>query len=254
MNLRILIPVAALLLGASVLAIAPRASAHTHVGVGIGVGVPIGGYYGPAYGPGYGPGYYGPPRAYYYDPYYYAPGYYYPPPTVVYEAPQPVVTVQQAPAAYWYYCAASRTYFPYVKECPNGWQAVPAQEQTATQQPPAPAPAGRVTYSLGDVLFAVGRAELAPAATATLDTLIASIAREPNRHLVIEGHTDASGRAADNLALSQQRAEAVKRYLVAHGVPADRITAVGRGEAGALASNATSDGRRQNRRVDVIVS
>jgi outer membrane protein OmpA-like peptidoglycan-associated protein len=233
----------AALLGAAILLIPAAAEARGHVGVGIGIGVGPG-YYG---GPGYYPGYYYP--GYYYD----GPAYYYPPPQVVYEAP-PVV-VEQAPGAFWYYCPPAKNYFPYVRECPTGWQAVPAQAQAASSaRPPAPAPAGRVTYRLGDVLFATGRSELQPAALGTLDSLLASINKEPNRHIVIEGHTDTVGKSADNLSLSQRRAEAVKQYLVAHGVPADRVTAVGKGDAGAIADNATAEGRQQNRRVDIVVS
>src|ERR1700757_3103382 len=74
------------------------AEARVRVGVGINVGVPYYYGYGPRY---YGSPYYSPP-AYYYGPGYYNPAYYYGPPEVVY-AP-PAVTVQQAPAAYWYYC------------------------------------------------------------------------------------------------------------------------------------------------------
>ena len=68
-------------------------------------------------------------------PYYAAPWYYYPPPAY-YPAPvviqqQPPVYVERQDAApetqnYWYYCADSKTYYPYVKECPAGWQRVPA--------------------------------------------------------------------------------------------------------------------------------
>ncbi|MDB5986374.1 MAG: hypothetical protein JWR16_1427 [Nevskia sp.] len=235
-----IIPAAGVLIGALMLLAPLAAAAHTRVGVGIGIGVP-----GPYYG---SPGYYYPPPAYYYGP-----SYYYPPPEVRYEAP-PVI-VQQAPAAFWYYCPPARAYFPYVKECPSGWQAVAAQQQPAsTHLQAAPAPAGRVTYRLGDVLFATGQSELQAGAMGTLDSLLASINKEPNRRIVIEGHTDATGRGADNLGLSQRRADAVKQYLVAHGVPPNRITAVGRGEAGPIASNATVDGRQQNRRVDIIVS
>ena len=67
------------------------------------------------------------PWSWYYPPPYYYPGYYYPYPA------QPVTYVEQGsapaaaePAGWWYYCEASRTYYPYVKGCPSGWQRVPA--------------------------------------------------------------------------------------------------------------------------------
>ena len=77
-----------------------------------------------------GPGYWGYPY-YYYPPYPYP--YYYPAPVVV-QQPAPVYTERQdvAPAneqGYWYYCTASRGYYPYVKECPGGWQKVPPTPQ-----------------------------------------------------------------------------------------------------------------------------
>lgn len=97
-------------------------------------------YIGVSVGPHWGPSYYAPYP--YYAPPYYPP--YYPP--VVVAAPAPPVYVQQAepvlappvatpptaaPINYWYYCAATKTYYPYVNECPAGWQKVP-------QQPPSP--------------------------------------------------------------------------------------------------------------------
>ncbi|MDR3415148.1 MAG: OmpA family protein [Nevskia sp.] len=190
---------------------------------------------------------------------YYGPSYYYyypPPPAVVYQAP--VVTTVQVPAGYWYYCPAARMYFPYVQECAGGWQAVPAQGAALSHasQPGAeapPAPAGKVVYRLGDVLFATGKAELRPQARQTLDAMIASIGKEPSRRIVVEGHTDNTGHADFNRELSRRRAEAVRDYLIAHGAPADRISAVGKGEAAPIARNDTAAGRSQNRRVDVVV-
>jgi outer membrane protein OmpA-like peptidoglycan-associated protein len=231
------------------------AAAGGRVGIGVQIGGP-GYYHHPYYGP----------RAYYYYPppyYYYGPGYYYyypPPPQTVYA--EPPETVEQAPPAYWYYCPDAKAYYPYVKECGSGWQAVPAQAENKTPPPqqgssrpaPVPAPQGKVTYRMGDLLFAPGQAELQPAALATLDALVASIAKEPDRHLVVEGHTDSTGDEAGNRELSQRRADAVMQYLVAHGVSPSRISAVGKGQDNPIASNDTAEGRKRNRRVDVVVS
>ncbi len=247
MNRQIATAVTGIALGASLIFLPVVASARGHVGIGIGIGVPGPHYYG-------GARYYSPPA------YYYGPSYYYPP-EVIYEEAPPVVYESDAvvpaepPQAFWYYCLPAQAYFPYVRECPGGWQAVPAPERKmADKRRPAPAPAGRVTYRLGDVLFRTGRSELEPAAMDTLDSLLASIENEPNRRIVIEGHTDAVGDDENNLSLSRARAEEVKAYLIERGVRAGRITAVGKGEAGAIADNATAEGRQQNRRVDVIVS
>lgn len=109
---------------------------------GASVGIYVGpGFYGP--GPGWGPYY---PRAYYPGPYYpspyYAvPPYPYTPPVIVTPAPvqvAPPVYIEQTPqqaqapspqadSGYWYYCKPAEAYYPYVKECPQGWQKVPAQ-------------------------------------------------------------------------------------------------------------------------------
>ncbi len=96
---------------------------RTRVSVGLYFGVPLAGF-----------GYYG----FYPPPYYYPPYYFYPPyhPAPVVIQQQPTVYVEQnpqpAPAAspsgsYWYFCADSRAYYPYVKECPSGWQRVAPQ-------------------------------------------------------------------------------------------------------------------------------
>ena len=64
------------------------------------------------------------PWSWYYPPPYYYPGYYYPQPVTYVE--QGAAPAPAEPAGWWYYCEASRTYYPYVKECPSGWQRVPA--------------------------------------------------------------------------------------------------------------------------------
>ncbi len=77
----------------------------------------------------------------------------------------------------------------------------------------------------------------------------------PSAHMEIQGHTDSSGRAAANTALSQQRADAVRAVLVNEmGVKGDNITAKGYGSAQPVADNKTAEGRTQNRRVIAVVS
>lgn len=110
-----------------------------------------------------------------------------------------------------------------------------------------------VVVTLGDVLFEVGQADLAPEAEASLVDVIELLESEPDKAIRIEGHTDSTGPAAANLRLSERRAGAVRDALVALGVPADRIRAVGMGEDFPIASNETDQGRARNRRVDVIV-
>ena len=74
------------------------------------------------------------------------------------------------------------------------------------------------------------------------------MARNPNRVLHIEGHTDNVGDAEDNLQLSQARAEAVQDHLISQGIAADRLRVRGFGETAPKTTNATPEGRKVNRR------
>jgi outer membrane protein OmpA-like peptidoglycan-associated protein len=87
----------------------------------------------------------------------------------------------------------------------------------------------------------------------TLDRVAALLETYPDLNVRIEGHTDSLGDAAANLALSQQRAEAVKQALIERGVAPERLTARGLGPERPIADNATPAGRAQNRRVEVYV-
>lgn len=103
----------------------------------------------------------------------------------------------------------------------------------------------------GDVLFDTGSSALAPGAYSRLDQLADTLARYPDTDVIVKGHTDGAGTEASNQTLSEQRADAVRRYLIGKGVPASRITAVGFGETMPLATNSTPEGRQQNRRVEI---
>ncbi len=98
--------------------------------------------------------------------------------------------------------------------------------------------------------FASGKANLTATGQASLQRLADKIG---NGSIRVEGHTDSQGSEAANLTLSRQRAEAVRQVLVANGVPAGRIRAIGRGEADPIADNASETGRARNRRVEIIV-
>ncbi|QOC21667.1 OmpA family protein [Wenzhouxiangella sp. AB-CW3] len=110
-----------------------------------------------------------------------------------------------------------------------------------------------VVVTLGDVLFATGETELQADALSNIEDVVELLQTEPDKRIRIEGHTDSTGPANVNMRISQQRAEAVRDQLVAMGIEADRIQAVGMGEDFPIASNESSDGRSRNRRVDVIL-
>ena len=105
----------------------------------------------------------------------------------------------------------------------------------------------------GTVLFVEGEAVLTDEARSLLDSAIDIIGGDEGTAFIVAGHTDNQGESAANKLLSQQRAEAVVSYLVSGGVEAVRLTAIGYGDEQPLASNATEEGRAQNRRIEFVI-
>jgi outer membrane protein OmpA-like peptidoglycan-associated protein len=110
-----------------------------------------------------------------------------------------------------------------------------------------------LVLTLGDVLFAPNQSELTTAAMRKLYPFVTILKDQPQRSIRIEGYTDSRGTESSNLDLSQRRADAVRDFLIDNGISPRRITARGYGETAPVASNATLAGRRENRRVEVIV-
>ncbi len=110
-----------------------------------------------------------------------------------------------------------------------------------------------LVLTLGDLLFGFDSAELKAGNTSNLDRLVTFLKEYPERNAVIEGHTDNVGNETYNRELSQQRAEAVRSYLVQQGIGAERLTAVGLGQSQPVASNDSEAGRQSNRRVEIII-
>ena len=104
-----------------------------------------------------------------------------------------------------------------------------------------------------DLLFEVDSAALAPGAYARLGRLSDTLHRYPDSDVVVRGHSDATGPATHNLRLSEDRAAAVRDYLISEGIQPTRLTAIGFGEAMPVASNASGFGRQQNRRVEIEI-
>lgn len=104
-----------------------------------------------------------------------------------------------------------------------------------------------------DILFAVDSAAVSPSAQSDLRVLAENLGRYQQSNVQIVGHTDNTGSAAHNQDLSQRRANAVTSVLMGYGVPASRLSAIGRGEDNPIASNLTPEGRAQNRRVDIVI-
>lgn len=102
------------------------------------------------------------------------------------------------------------------------------------------------------ILFDTDSARIRPESLATLDEVTKLLTAEPGWQILIEGHTDASGAAAHNQTLSEQRAASVKDYLAGKGIPAARLSTAGFGASNPVADNATELGRAQNRRVELV--
>ena len=122
-------------------------------------------------------------------------------------------------------------------------------------------PLGTVVYTDGcamvlarleGVHFAFDSAKLTSEAKSILDGALTAIKANPSAHLTVEGHTDSTGSDSYNYDLSERRAQAVVNHLSSSGVAASRMSSVGKGASNPVASNDTSEGRRQNRRVEVI--
>lgn len=108
--------------------------------------------------------------------------------------------------------------------------------------------------TFGDVLFAVGKADVNNAAFVNLQKLADYLKQNAERQVLIEGFTDSTGSDSLNLKLSQDRADAVARELVNRGVDFKRITTRGYGKAFPVASNSNASDRALNRRVEVTIS
>jgi len=108
--------------------------------------------------------------------------------------------------------------------------------------------------NMSDVLFKSGSFELLPGARERLAKVSGIVLAYQGLRLAVEGHTDSIGGDEYNRRLSEQRADAVRDYLVQQGITSDAITASGFGKSEPVASNDTPEGRQQNRRVELVVS
>jgi outer membrane protein OmpA-like peptidoglycan-associated protein len=111
-----------------------------------------------------------------------------------------------------------------------------------------------LVVNMSDVLFDSGKYTLRPMAREKLAKISGIVLAYPSLKLAVEGNTDSVGTELFNQELSEQRAAGVRTYLVQQGVPESSTTATGFGKTRPIASNDTSEGRQQNRRVELIVS
>jgi outer membrane protein OmpA-like peptidoglycan-associated protein len=125
-----------------------------------------------------------------------------------------------------------------------------ALEQVATVRQEA---RGLVVTLAAPVLFGSNDATLLPSAQERLDVVADALRASGNESFRVEGHTDSRGSDNYNIELSRRRAEAVRTFLMSRGVDPDQIRAYGYGEQRPVASNASPEGRANNRRVEIVL-
>lgn len=108
-------------------------------------------------------------------------------------------------------------------------------------------------FTLNDLQFDVGKATIRPSSFPQLQELLDYLQWKTEDKIEIAGHTDNTGKSADNLILSQQRADAVKSWLIKKGISADRLTAKGYGDTQPVADNSDEDGKQKNRRTEIKI-
>ena len=104
------------------------------------------------------------------------------------------------------------------------------------------------------VTFATNSATLSTAAQDALTKAAQTLVQYPDTTLTVAGHTDNTGTDAINEPLSQRRAQSVASYLNQRGVATSRLSTIGYGSRQPVASNATAEGRAQNRRVEILIN
>ena len=108
----------------------------------------------------------------------------------------------------------------------------------------------RGCWVIGDVKFDFDKWDIKPMFYPVLDEVLTALKKNPNLKVEIQGHADSTGTVQYNQSLSEKRAKAVMEYLVKKGIKRERLSAVGYGLKRPAATNATKEGRAQNRRVE----
>jgi OmpA-OmpF porin, OOP family len=111
-----------------------------------------------------------------------------------------------------------------------------------------------IVLSLLGIKFPSGRSTIDGGSAALMKKVQQGLALFPGASISVEGHTDANGTDSTNLILSQDRADAVRQYLVGTlGIDPEKVSSVGYGEARPVATNETAAGRTRNRRIDLVI-
>lgn len=147
----------------------------------------------------------------------------------------------EKPTYFWISCNQNEAVF-FIKNVRIAKGAVPLYDRMATD--------GKIiTYG---ITFDVGKSVIKPESMGEINRIVKLMQENPDLKFEVQGHTDATGNAAANQTLSEQRAQAIVAKLTELGVSADRLTAVGKGQTTPLADNGTDEGRARNRRVEFV--
>lgn len=137
-------------------------------------------------------------------------------------------------------------------------KVIPIAVDTTVTQPIAMEVAKVMSDTLivlgAELLFETNKSTLRSEHFPTLNPIVDYLLAHPERSVKISGHTDNTGREAHNLALSKQRADVVAEYLVSNGVNLKSIETSGEGSSRPMAENTTEEGRKKNRRVELLIS
>ena len=105
----------------------------------------------------------------------------------------------------------------------------------------------------GNITFDTNKSNIKPNFYSTLNKVAQTLTEDNKSGILVTGYTDSTGNDSINIPLSQARAQSVASYLASQGVSTTRINAQGQGSANPIASNATAEGREQNRRVEISI-
>lgn len=140
------------------------------------------------------------------------------------------------------YGNAAKEYPAYIRNVRIAKGAVPLYDRMMTD--------GRfITYG---ITFDVGKSEIKPESMGEINRIVTLMNENPDLNFEVQGHTDNTGSAANNLSLSEKRAQAIVNKLVEMGISQSRLTAVGKGQTSPLADNSTEEGKARNRRVEFV--
>ena len=129
----------------------------------------------------------------------------------------------------------------------------PVRIDTATATPTPPIKADSLIVLGAEVLFETNKSTLRNEHFATLNPIVDYLISHPERSVKISGHTDDTGSEAHNLTLSKKRADVVAEYLVSNGIDTNRLETFGFGCSKPILSNTTDEGRKNNRRVELLI-